>query len=90
MTIRHTLEDYLPAARVVVQTNPHQQGRDPKSLAKWFMGLVERNLDSPSYLSCAGLVATTFHMDGAEDLPMHVKVTVEPYGIEEYLKEQRT
>lgn len=88
--IKHTIEDYLPAARVVVQTNPYRKGDDPKQLAKWFMQLVERQLTGPSYLSCAGLCATTFYMDGDNDWAdvLHVHVTVEPWGIEEYLKEQ--
>lgn len=89
MTIKHTIEDYLPAARVVCRTNPYRKGSDPVRLAKWFMGMVESNLTGPSYLATGGLVATTFYIDGSDSLDLHVKVTCDPWGIEQYLEGER-
>lgn len=82
--IKHTLADYLGAARVLVKTNPYCRGMDPEHFAQWAKEHTERTMQSPGYWDCRGIVVTVYMPEDADH--MAVKVSLSTYTIETYLE----
>lgn len=84
--VKFDLDNLLNTARMVVKMNPHRRGYAPEEFAKWVVDMTNKDMDAPSYWDCAGIMVSTYLMDG-ETYPLRAKCSISTYTAETYLKE---